>query len=96
MLYIENYCIKGFTYPIKDDLRKLGCKWNPNLKVWMCTEENSNAVHKLIYQVNADQENKVREQWKIALNRHNLDKVVKGTADYDLVYNTFMKNISIV
>ncbi len=31
----ERFLIRGYTYPIKEDLKKLGCKWDKAEKAWI-------------------------------------------------------------
>ena len=40
--------IGGNTYPVKDSLKALGCKWEPTKKVWMCPPNRADEARKLV------------------------------------------------
>lgn len=40
--------ITGNTYPVKDQLKSLGAKWNPDQKVWMISPEKANEAAKIV------------------------------------------------
>ena len=40
--------IRGNTYPVKDQLRSLGCRWNPAGKCWMATPAIADAARKIV------------------------------------------------
>ena len=40
--------ISGNTYPVKDAIRALGGRWNPNLKSWMVPADKADAARALV------------------------------------------------
>jgi hypothetical protein len=40
--------IKGNTFPVKDQLRALGGRWNPEDKAWMVPADKAEAAQKLV------------------------------------------------
>lgn len=40
--------IGGNTYPVKDDLKALGCKWDPAKKIWLCPPNNAQRARRLV------------------------------------------------
>ncbi len=40
--------ITGNTYPVKDQLKALGGRWNPDRKCWMVPEQNAAAAQGLV------------------------------------------------
>ena len=40
--------IRGNTYPVKDQLRSLGCRWNPAGKCWMATPAIADAARAIV------------------------------------------------
>ena len=40
--------ITGNTYPVKDALKALGGKWNPDQKAWMVPDEKVNEANKIV------------------------------------------------
>ncbi len=40
--------IKGNTYPVKDQLRALGGRWNAERKAWMVPDDQADAAAKLV------------------------------------------------
>lgn len=40
--------IGGNTYPVKDDLKALGCKWDPAKKIWLCPPNNAPRARRLV------------------------------------------------
>ncbi len=89
MLYIQQFQVKGFTFPIKDQLKELGCRWENQLKVWMCNNDNKSLVQQLLDEVNLQQDDNIKEKWKAALNQHGHERVMKGSKNYDNVMATF-------
>jgi len=40
--------IKGNTYPVKDAIKALGGRWNPEQKCWMVSEDKASAARALV------------------------------------------------
>ena len=40
--------ITGNTYPVKDQIKALGGRWNADEKAWMVPDENADAARKLV------------------------------------------------
>lgn len=40
--------IMGNTYPVKDQIKALGGRWNPDQKVWMVPEDKAEAARALV------------------------------------------------
>lgn len=40
--------IKGNTYPVKDALKAIGGRWNPDQKVWMVPDEVADKARKIV------------------------------------------------
>lgn len=40
--------ITGNTYPVKDQLRALGAKWNPDKKVWMIADDKAEQAKAIV------------------------------------------------
>ena len=40
--------VTGNTYPVKDALKALGAKWNPDQKAWMVSEDKAAAARALV------------------------------------------------
>ena len=40
--------ISGNTYPVKDQLRALGGKWNPDAKAWMVPDDKADQAKALV------------------------------------------------
>lgn len=40
--------ITGNTYPVKDQLKSLGARWNPDQKAWMIPEDKADEARKLV------------------------------------------------
>lgn len=40
--------VSGNTYPVKDQLKALGGRWNADRKCWMIPEENANKAFALV------------------------------------------------
>ena len=40
--------ITGNTYPVKDQLKALGARWNPDAKAWMISEEKADQARALV------------------------------------------------
>ena len=40
--------IKGNTYPVKDQLKSLGAKWNPDAKAWMIDDEKAEEAKSIV------------------------------------------------
>ena len=40
--------ITGNTYPVKDQLKALGARWNPDQKAWMVAPEKADAARKIV------------------------------------------------
>lgn len=38
----------GNTYPVKDQLKSLGGRWNPDRKCWMIPEENADKAYAIV------------------------------------------------
>lgn len=57
---IENYgeklcVVKGNVYAYKDKLKELGCKWNPDLKLWYFPKTNIEKIKGYINSINGDE-----------------------------------------
>jgi len=40
--------ITGNTYPVKDQLKALGARWNPDAKAWMVSEDKAEQARALV------------------------------------------------
>lgn len=40
--------ITGNTYPVKDQLKALGARWNPDAKAWMVAEDKAEQARALV------------------------------------------------
>jgi hypothetical protein len=40
--------ITGNTYPVKDALKALGARWNPDQKAWMVSDERADEARKIV------------------------------------------------
>lgn len=40
--------ISGNTYPVKDQLRKLGGKWDPNQKAWLVPDDKADIAREIV------------------------------------------------
>jgi|SRR5579859_2543135 len=40
--------ITGNTYPVKDQLKALGARWNPDQKAWMVPDDKAEAARQLV------------------------------------------------
>lgn len=40
--------ISGNTYPVKDQLKALGARWNPDQKAWMIADEKAAEARKIV------------------------------------------------
>lgn len=40
--------VTGNTYPVKDQLKSLGGKWNPDEKVWMVPDNQINRANEIV------------------------------------------------
>lgn len=40
--------ITGNTYPVKDQLKALGARWNPDQKAWMVDEEKAEQARQIV------------------------------------------------
>jgi hypothetical protein len=40
--------ITGNTYPVKDQLKALGARWNPDQKAWMIAADKADAARKIV------------------------------------------------
>jgi len=40
--------ITGNTYPVKDALRALGARWNPDQKAWMVPDDRAEEARKIV------------------------------------------------
>lgn len=48
--------ITGNTYPVKDRLKALGARWNPDSKAWMVSEDKADVARAIVS--NAPRQNK--------------------------------------
>ena len=44
--------LDGNTYPVRDRLRALGCRWDAAAKAWMCPESRLEEANAVLYPVN--------------------------------------------
>ena len=44
----ELVAITGNTYPVKEQLKALGARWNPDLKAWMVTADKAEQAKALV------------------------------------------------
>ena len=56
--------INGNTYPIKDQLRALGGKWDAANKVWMVPQERASEAQKLVDTVPAKSRSKSSSSYR--------------------------------
>jgi hypothetical protein len=85
-LYIEPYgehlfLVKGDAYPYKDELKKLGCRWNPDLKAWSFPKSKKDELEEFI-ENNGGSESNVKESKKgnkktFTTNTNNVDFITK-------------------
>lgn len=40
--------VTGNTYPVKDQLKALGARWNPDAKAWMVAADKAEAARKIV------------------------------------------------
>ena len=40
--------VSGNTYPVKDQLKALGARWNPDSKAWMVAADKADAARKIV------------------------------------------------
>lgn len=40
--------VTGNTYPVKDQLKALGARWNPDTKSWMVSADKADAARKIV------------------------------------------------
>jgi hypothetical protein len=40
--------ITGNTYPVKDQLKAIGARWNPDQKAWMIADEKAAEARKIV------------------------------------------------
>lgn len=40
--------ITGNTYPVKDSLKALGARWNPDKKAWMIADDKADEARKIV------------------------------------------------
>jgi hypothetical protein len=48
MTQTQTVAITGNTYPVKDALRAMGARWNPDQKAWMVPAAKADAARKLV------------------------------------------------
>jgi hypothetical protein len=44
----QTIAITGNTYPVKDQLKSLGARWNPERKAWMVPADKADAARKIV------------------------------------------------
>jgi hypothetical protein len=47
--------ITGNTYPVKDSLKALGARWNPDQKAWMVSDDKAEQAYKIVAQGGSSQ-----------------------------------------
>lgn len=47
--------ITGNTYPVKDSLKALGARWNPDQKAWMIADDKADEARKIVAQGGSSQ-----------------------------------------
>jgi hypothetical protein len=40
--------VTGNTYPVKDQLKALGARWNPEAKAWMVAADKADAARRIV------------------------------------------------
>jgi hypothetical protein len=55
--------ITGNTYPVKDQLRALGGRWNPDQKAWMVPDDKAQEAQKLVAGAHAAPQPSSRTEW---------------------------------
>lgn len=45
---MTSIAISGNTYPVKDQIKALGGRWNPTSKAWMVPADKADAARKLV------------------------------------------------
>jgi hypothetical protein len=52
--------ISGNTYPVKDKLREMGGRWDPEEKVWRVPDERAEEAKKLVAEAKKDSDSRPR------------------------------------
>lgn len=91
MLTIKDGKIHGNSYNIRHELKKLGCKFDAESKLWTLPEENYLAVFALMDKTNEQEEEKIHNTWRRACEFFNYKFVKKGTPEYDKVKTKFLE-----
>jgi hypothetical protein len=81
-LYIEPYgehllLVKGNAYPIKDELKNLGGKWNPDLKAWSFSKSKKDELEEFIEDKGGDVSSSKQSKKIFSKNTNNVDFVTK-------------------
>jgi hypothetical protein len=56
--------ITGNTYPVKDQLRALGGRWNPDAKAWMVPSEKADTARALVAGKSTGPATQATKSWK--------------------------------
>ncbi len=63
--------ITGNTYPVKDRLKALGARWNPDAKAWMVSPAKADAARKIVAGAPAQSSRSRRPSYRSSYRRND-------------------------
>ena len=65
--------VTGNTYPVKDQLKALGARWNPDAKAWMVPQAKVDAARKIVAGAPSQSNRSARPSYRSNYRRNDDD-----------------------